>query len=243
MQYRPSHLYTPNVSTTSKMKNAFIIILILLNLKNVSFGQTMVDTLKAKAENNQNPDKWNVDLFEKDKVWLNNNNSKPIKSLPFPVEKYDTYEFSNVFNFKIDNSNFSGVSFGENIGGREGKMKFKHDICLIFFTSDSIVSINNTSVSSRNFPYITIQGTLKLNEQFDFVGVKSPDNKGFLMVSMKAFDLQFGCTVVIFPNDDGSFYYLQVTERPITNEDFNDFISRLRINDKIKSMTKYVTKK
>jgi hypothetical protein len=225
------------------MKIFFLMVSLLFVLGNDTFCQTIADTLKAKAENNQNPEKWNLDLFNKDLGWLKNNNSKPLKSLPFPVEKYDTYDFTKAFNFKIGPSNFSGISIGENIGGSQGKMIFRHDVCLIFYTKDSTVEINRTDVSSRNAPYLTFQGTLKLKEQFDFVGIKSPGEKGFLMVSLKAFDLQFGQTIVIFPNENGSFYYVQLTEKPAANENYDNFISRLQTNEKMIAMLAYTAKK
>ena len=225
------------------MKKIFLILSLILAIKNENFSQTIVDSLRTKAENNQNPNKWNQDLFLEDLEWLKNNNSTPLKSLTFPVERYDTYVFSKPFNFKIDNFNFSGISIGENIGGKEDKMTFRHDICLVFFTKDTIKTIDKVDVNSRNSPYITFQGTVKLKQQFDFVGVKSPNEKGFLMVSMKAFDLQFGQTIIIFPNENGSFYYVQVMEKPILNENYDKFVERLKANNRIIEMLAYVTKK
>ena len=225
------------------MKKIVIIFILILTSKNDNFCQTFTDSLRIKAENNQNPDKWNKELFSEDIEWLRNSSAKPLKSLPFPVEKYETYVFSKLFNFKIDNFNFAGISVGENIGAKIGKMQFRHDLCLIFFTNDMISTLDKVDVSSRNSPNITFQGTFKLMQQFDFVGVKSPDEKGFLMVSMKAFDLQFGQTVIIFPNENGSFYYVQIKEKPILDEDYNNFIERLRTNEKIIAMLAYTTKR
>jgi hypothetical protein len=122
-------------------------------------------------------------------------------------------------------------------------MIFRHDFCLVFFTKDTEETIDKVDVNSRNSPYLTFQGTFKLKEQFDFVGVKSPDEKGFAMVSMKAFDLQFGQTIIIFPNENGSFYYVQVKEKPILNEDYNNFVERLKANNKLIEMLAYAIKK
>ena len=225
------------------MKKIVLIFALILSLKNENFCQTVIDSLRTKVENNQNPSKWNQELFLKDLQRLKNNNAKPLKSLPFPVEKYDTYVFSKPFDFKIDNFNFTGISIGENIGGKVGKMEFRHDFCLVFFTKDMINTIDKVDVSSRNSPYITFQGTIELIQQFDFMGVKSPDGNGFLMVSMKAFDLQFGQTIIIFPNENGSFYYVQIKEKPILKEDYNNFIERLKTNEKVITMLAYAVKK
>ncbi len=224
------------------MIKPILVSIFLLTLTKISFGQTITDTLRAKAANNQIPAKWNTDLFSKDIKWLKKSNSKPLKTLAFPVERYDTYVFTKQFNFKIQNANFAGISTGENIGGREGKMKFRHDLCLIFYTKDTPITIDKSDVISRNSPYLTFQGTLQLKEQFDFVGVKSPNNQGFLMVSTKAFDLQFGQTIIVFPNENGSFYYLQLTEKPSQNEDFDTFVNRLKTSEKIIEMLNYAAK-
>jgi hypothetical protein len=218
------------------MKISVIIILLTLNYS--ILAQT-IDSLKLKAENNQNPNKWNVELFKKELEWSKNNKSKPLKVLAFPVEKYDFYAFTNPFNFKIGQVNFSGISFGENVAGNQGKMKLRHDLTLVFYTKDSIVNVGG-DVSSRNYPYLTVQGSLKLNEIYGYVGVKNPDENGFLMVSTKSFDLKYGRTIIIFPNNNNSFYYLQLEEKVALNENFDSFINRLKTNNKITSMIKFI---
>jgi hypothetical protein len=198
-------------------------------------GQNIVNSLETKAKNNQIPEKWNMELFNNDKKWLKETNSKPINSLAFPVEKYEYYVFNKPFNFEIGKERFSGISFGENTGGKEDKFIFKHELTLIFYTRTKDYQVN-ADVSSRNFPYLTIQGQLELNNVYDFVGVKSPENAGYLIVNLKSFDLRFGQTVIIFPNDDNSFFYLQFVEKPNTGEDFNEFLNRLKSDSRIKEM-------
>ena len=176
-----------------------------------------------------------MELFNNDKKWLKDTNSKPINALAFPVEKYEYYVFSKPFNFEINNSHFSGISFGENTGGKEDKFIFKHELTIIFYTKAKIYQVNG-EVSSRNFPYLTIQGQLELNNTYDFVGIKSPEDSGYLIVNLKSFDLRFGQTIIIFPNDDNSFIYLQSIEKPIMEEDFNDFINRVKNDNRIMKM-------
>lgn len=202
-------------------------------------AQITTDSLKLKASNNQNPNKWNEKLFEKDKEWLKNSNSKPLNSLAFPVEKYEYYVFNKPYNFNIERNTFSGISFGENIGGKEGKFNFKYEINLIFYTRTKSYQIEG-DVSSRNYPYLTIQGSLDLAHKFDFVGTKSPDETGFLIINMKTFDLRFGKTILIFPNSDNSFYYLQLEENPNSNDEFDNYLKRLGSNSEIKEMIKLV---
>lgn len=209
----------------------FLTLLFTLN----SNAQTILDTLKTKAINNQNPEKWNNELFENDKKWLKESKSKPLKSLAFPIEKYDYYVFNNPFNFKIGNENFSGITFGENIGGKEDKFILKPELTLIFYTRDKQIQLNG-DVSSRNYPYLTIQGQADIINQFDYVGIKSPESSGYLIVNLKSFDLRFGETVIIFPNKDNSFYYLQLEEKPNLDKSSEKFIKRIKKDKRISEM-------
>ncbi len=212
---------------------AFLSLFLSLN----SNAQTILDSLKAKATNNQNPNKWNKELFEKDKKWLKSSKEKPLSSLAFPVEKYDYYVFNNPFNFKIGDQNFSGITFGENIGGKESKFILKSEVTLIFYTRDKKIQIDG-DVSSRNYPYLYVQGQAKVGNQFDFVGIKSPENAGYLIVNQKSFDLRFGETIIIFPNKDNSFYYLQLQEKPMVNEQIEKYVKRVITDQKISEMMK-----
>ncbi len=212
---------------------AFLSLFLSLN----SNAQTVLDSLKAKATNNQNPNKWNKELFENDKKWFKDSKGKPLSSLAFPVEKYDYYVFNNPFNFKIGDQNFSGITFGENIGGKENKFILKSEVTLIFYTRDKQIQING-DVSSRNYPYLYVQGQAKVGNQFDFVGIKSPENAGYLIVNQKSFDLRFGETIIVFPNKDNSFYYLQLQEKPIVNEQIEKYVKRVITDQRILEMMK-----
>lgn len=211
-------------------------VLILLLTLNCN-AQTVLDSLKIKALNNQEPEKWNNELFENDKKWLKEKKSEPLKSLAFPVEKYDYYVFNTPFNFTIGNDNFSGITFGENTGGKENKFILKAELTLIFYTRDKQMQLNG-DVSSRNYPYLTIQGQAEIINQFDYVGIKSPENSGYLIVNLKSFDLRFGETVIIFPNKDNSFYYLQLEEKPGVDENTGKFIERIKKDKRITEMIK-----
>jgi hypothetical protein len=87
-----------------------------------------------------------------------------------------------------------------------------------------------------------VQGVVKLNNVYDYVGIKSPEGTGYLLVNLKSFDLRFGQTVIIFPAKDNSFYYLQSTEKPISNDKFDDYILKLKQDKRILEMIKLVKK-
>jgi hypothetical protein len=223
------------------MKSIFVCFICLFSLFSFEVkAQTLLDTLKSKSVNNQISEKWDYKLFEQDKGNYNNGASNPNHQLAFPVEKYEYYCMSNTIDFKIDNHLFSGMSFAENVGGKSGKFEPKYGINLIFYTGSENVKMNY-NISSRNNPYLTIGGSIKLKNQYDFVGVKSPDELGFLVVSLKSFDLRFGQTIIIFPSDN-SFYYLQLEENPKSNQEFVEYVNRIKSNPKIGEMLKLVKK-
>lgn len=212
-----------------------ILILIIFTVTVSCSRQRIITSLETKAKNNQIPEKWNMELFNNDKEWLKDSNSKPLNNLAFPIENYEYYVFNQPFNFTIDEDHFSGISFGENTGGKDDQFILKHELTLIFYTGDKDYQVNG-GVSSRNYPYLTVQGQVELNNVYDFVGVKSPENEGYLIVNLKSFDLRFGQTVIIFPNDDNSFFYLQSDENPKTGEDFDLFLREIKSDDRIKEM-------
>ena len=216
------------------MNRILLILLLLVNLP-ICKGQGIVDTLETKSENNQIPEKWNMKLFENDKKWFKDKNTEPLSSLAFPVAEYEYYVFNKLFNFKIADAHFSGISVGENTGGKVDKFIFKHEITLIFYTGNQDYQING-DVSSRNYPYLTVQGELQLNNLYDYVGVKSPEGTGYLLVNLKSFDLRFGQTVIIFPNGDNSFYYLQSSEKPLSDEKFTDFLVKIKEDKRVLEM-------
>lgn len=85
-----------------------------------------------------------------------------------------------------------------------------------------------------------MQGQIKLNYIYDFVGIKSPEGSGYLLVNFKSFDLRFGHTIIIFPNKDNSFFYLQSKEKPLADEDFDVFLEKLEEDKRIMEMIELV---
>jgi hypothetical protein len=228
------------LTKSKKMKQTCSIFIVLMLFSLNLQGQTLLDTLVNKAKNNQISEKWNVKLFDSFKKNADNTHAIPMHTSAFPSEKYEYYVFSKPFEFKIDTHSFSCISFGENIGPKTGKQfDFKYEITLIFYTGSKTYTIEQ-DISSRNYPYLTMQGTVNLNNVYDFVCVKSPDDSGFMLVNLKAFDLRFGQTIIIFPNSDNSFHYLQFKENPKNNEDFDNFLNTVKSNPKMLEMIKLI---
>lgn len=86
---------------TIKFLLQYITLLASINVN----AQTTLDTLRDKAVNNQNPEKWNMELFKSDQKWLKKDKSKPMRSSAFPVEIFEYYVFQSIFNFNIGEEN------------------------------------------------------------------------------------------------------------------------------------------
>ncbi|WP_297798570.1 hypothetical protein [uncultured Eudoraea sp.] len=215
------------------MKVHFLLFTLLIPISVIS--QYDYDSLSIKAINNQNPELWDYGRFEEDKKIASKYKTEPLSTVAFPLEDYSFGVFSRLFEFKIGPNQFSGISFGENKENKNGEYVKRNYTTLIFFSEDSIISIAH-EVSSRNNPYVTFQGSAKANTKYDFVGIKSPDNFGFLMISMKAFDLRFGSTILIFPRTDNSFFYLQLNDSPKDEENLESFVNRIKNSKKIGQM-------
>ncbi|MFA8434272.1 MAG: hypothetical protein ACEPOZ_07125 [Marinifilaceae bacterium] len=218
-----------------------ILTFLLLLYVSICNGQNNLERLEEKAKNNQIPEKWNMEMFVRDQERFKEEKTKPFNSSAFPVEKYDYYVFSKPFNFQLNNMHFSGIAFGENKKNSNGKYEKKHELAIIFYTGNKNYQLEG-SVSSRNYPYLTVQGQVELNNPYDYFGVKSPDNSGYIVINLKTFDLRFGQTVMIFPNKDNSFYYLQFDKKPQSDKKFAAFISELKKDNRIPEMIKLLNK-
>ena len=189
-------------------------------------AQDVMDSLRVKALNNQDPLKWNATLLERDKANWTGQTTAPLQRVPFPVEDYDFYVFSKPFYLDFNGGNFSCISFGSKQQNKDSTLSPRYETTLMFFTGAERPIIES-DINSRNFPYLTFQGTLDIGIPYEFVGVVSPDSTGFMILSMKTFDLRFGRTIVIYPNPDKTFYYQQFDDIPRSEADFGSYIKRI----------------
>lgn len=198
--------------------------------------------LKQRSIDNQNPEKWNQELLRRD---VDNQNKNvyadlPITKTAFPVADYDYYLTSNPFTISTDEYFVSGISVGENT--EEGK-KYYH--FSIFILSDKNAVRNDSDlVVSRNYPYFTAEGFFEINKKrFDWLTAASPDGFSMAFVNMKLFDLRFGKTVFIVPQQDGSFQYLQLEIDANKYSDLELFKKEVMQNPEVKKILESQNKK
>lgn len=184
-----------------------------------------IEKLNHRAVMHLDTTKWDIKLFNQDIETYNKFSEifkrYPLNKSPFPVAQYDYAVSSIPFSIEIDTTIFKGVRIGEYESPESEKIINK--LTLLILTNNKNAE-ETTLVDSRNYPYLTAQGTFKVpNNEFDWVFSASPDGFSTLLLNMKLFDLRFGETIIIYPQKDNSFLYEQIKDSPNNYENFEDF--------------------
>jgi hypothetical protein len=196
------------------MNNMPKIILCFLIVFQFGFSQNKnwkLKKLEEKSEAHLDSTKWNKTLFNQDRDTYSefkvNFEDLPLQLSAFPVADYDYSVATSPFEINIDSSYYKGIHIGNY------KDETSDDIVFgltFIFKSPEKENKENSFIQSRNFPYLAAQGTFRVfDSKYDWVFASSPDGFSFLLINMKLFDLRFGKTILILPNEDGSFYYKQ----------------------------------
>lgn len=193
--------------------------------------------LSQRAAQNLDSLNWDKQLFKQDIDTYNKYSeifqSYPLNKSPFPVAEYD-YAVSYIpFTLEIDGKIVKCVRIGE--CKDPDCEEIINKLTLLVLTNDEEAE-ESTLVDSRNFPYLTAQGYIKVsNNAYDWVFSSSPDGFSILMINMKLFDLRFGETIVIYPQINKSFLYDQIKESPNNYNNFEEFKTAIVNNLKVKN--------
>lgn len=175
--------------------------------------KTDLESLKTRALNNQDSTQWDAELYQQDvetyKKFKSVFQSFPLNKSPFPVANYDYAVQSEPFEMTINHQLFKAIAIGEYVHPESDSIVNKLILAIAGAYEES------TLVDSRNFPYLTAQGTFSKDSlSYDWVFAASPDGYANLMLNMKHFDLRFGETILIFPEENNAFRYLQIEANP-----------------------------
>ena len=204
-----------------------------------------LETLKNRAVENLNSDNWNITLFKQD---VENYNKfaeifikYPLNNHPFPVADYDYAVYSNPFTMKMDSIIFKGIQIGEYEDPNSDRVSTK--LTLIVLTNNDKIE-PESFVDSRNYPYLTAEGSFNLPQnEFKWIFSSSPDGYSNLFFSMKLFDLRFGETIIIYPQNDNSFLYTQIEASPNDYSEFNDYVKMIKENERNLNRLKQISEK
>lgn len=194
------------------MKKIYLIILIISNFSLSQNKEWNLNQLQKKNIKHLDSINWNVKLFNQDKTTYKQY-KEYFKGLPltisaFPVADYEYAVASESFKLTLDSISYKGINIG--YFKDENSEEVTYELTLVFL-SNQAESNENSFVQSRNYPYLTAEGTFtEFNTKYDWVFTKSPDGFSFIMLNMKLFDLRFGKTILVIPQKDGSFYYNQI---------------------------------
>lgn len=211
---------------------------------------------KNHLTNRKDSTTWDWVLFKNDLTNKTNNLGLPFTSGIFPVPKYDILianSFKGVGNFgypggegvelKIENktilfnSFFVGANvFNENYIGKNNQNEvFFHIIVLTDFIDTVNYSHLLSEIISRNHPDYIGQGFYKtLENKIDYSAFITADRNTYAIINMKLFDLKYGKTILIAPQNDGSMRSLQVKSPVLSKDDIEEYTKSLLEKEEIK---------
>ena len=170
---------------------------------------------------------WDMDMLRRDIVDEQSNPLPPfpIKVGAFPVPDYDLLgeeSFKGLINGgrhkTIEDKNliFSAFSVKRN---SLNKVELEKRNDEVFFTIITLVdtidsqnfNLTGSIISSRNHPNYIGEGFIKTKDNHvDYVAFKTIESNSYAVINMSLFDLSFGNTVLVAPQKDKSFRFLQV---------------------------------
>lgn len=170
----------------------------------VDSSRFIVDSLSIK-------DGWDLKMLEQDietyKKYKQELACYPLTLSAFPVKEYEYAVHSQSAPFNLNGHTYIKISIGDYPNFNSDSTRIAGSL---IFQVDSLSTNENTFVQSRNWPYLTAQGTFMIDKlPFDWVFIATPDHTAYFMINMKLFDLKDGKDIYIFPNKDGSFTYSQ----------------------------------
>ena len=184
--------------------------------------------------------KWDTKILESELSYVDNEpwlTQPPIEHLTFPVAKYGPgfqgYGTKEIA-MEIEDKIIKGGTFA--VATNQYSIEPKYDpnrSNIIFFNilvlTDKPESENSAlNVSSRNYPHHTCQGTRKTSiGNVDWVAMHLATGTKFALVSTKYFNLEFGQTILVAPQKDGSLRFKQIKLPSISMDEINDEISNL----------------
>lgn len=196
-----------------------------------------VKKLNSRAIQHLDSTEWDLKLFEQDIETYGKYsevfNGYPLNKSPFPVAAYDYSVSSIPFTIETGANILKGVCIGAY--EHPESETINHKLTLLVLTNDKD-SKENTLVDSRNYPYLTAEGTFEVrNNEFDWVFSASPDGFSTLILNMKLFDLRFGETIIIYPQKDKSFLYGQIKDSPNNYGSLKEFKKKIMDNPEVKN--------
>jgi hypothetical protein len=185
-------------------------------------------------------DKWDMKILKTELGYVDKDpwpTQPPINKLPFPVAKYgkgyNGYASKGI-ELNIGEKQIKGASFA--VSTNEYSIEPKHNpekSNIIFFNilvlTDKPESENSSnSVSSRNYPHHTCQGRRKTSiGNVDWFAMHLATGVKFATISTKYFNLDFGQTILVAPQKDGSLRFKQMDLPMLSTDEIDGHLAKI----------------
>lgn len=193
-------------------------------------------------EHRSNPTTWDEEMLQSDQAFIGIGDLGPFEIGVFPVPKYDLLgnnSFKGLGNrsedFSIGSKNIVMNSFFVNenklntsrLNGLKSQVFF-HVLVLTDTLDDENYNLNKSIAISRNHPDYLGQGFVKTKKnRIDYVAFQTAENSSFAIINTRLFDLNFGKTILIAPQRDGSLKSLQIESPELTSDLIIDYTEKL----------------
>jgi len=173
---------------------------------------------KKYAERNLDSTTLNMEMLKDDLENMSSWPTKPaISNYPSPVAKYD-WGYCMLGNLKLEME--GKILYGKCIGNAKDKYRILKDTSNYYKVKFNILYLTDVkdvkkgsgaTVVSRNYPHYFSSGKQKTTQgEIDWVQMDLADSTNFAIINQRYFDLQFGRTIVVVPQKDGSLRFLQL---------------------------------
>ena len=242
------------------MKNIVVILsLIILGCSNVdktSKIESDIDKMgwnNLKREqylNNRNDSTtWDNEMLDNDKQLIGVGELGPFELGVFPVPKYELLgkgSFKGLGNknedFKVGDKTVVMNSFfvakneinKERLGDKDNEVFFQ--LLVLTDTLDTEnYNLNKSIAISRNHPDYVGQGFVKTKSNtIDYVAFDTAEGESYAIINTRLFNLNFGKTILIAPQKDGTFRSLQVKSPELTSKTIEAYTKELVNENKVK---------
>lgn len=178
---------------------------------------------KQYAKSRLDSTKWDLELLKddvEDKQYdmkeINWPTKPAISSYPSPVPEYE-WGFCALYNLKVEIE--GKVLKGYSISNATDKYRVQAEFDDYFITKFNILMLTDlpdvkesfNGVVSRNYPHYMSTGKQKTTQgEIDWVQMDMADGQNFAIINQRYFDLEFGQTIIVVPQKDGSLRFLQL---------------------------------
>ncbi|SDF00518.1 hypothetical protein SAMN05421636_109198 [Pricia antarctica] len=213
------------------------------------------DSLRSLVvKKRQDSSYWDTEMLKTDLSYKNERPTGPFMFGAFPVPNYDLIgkgTFSGLGNFGYSGAGkyyktikdkiilYNSFFVKKNNLNQKRLQNRKDEIFFqILVLTDTIDSVDfshvGSEIISRNHPDYVGQGFYKTkNSTIDYVAFTTPENESYAIVSTRLFNLDFGKTILIAPQKNGSLRSMQIELPQLSSEEINRFTDKLLEEDRI----------